>query len=143
MAAKHSAKTHSTETLEAIVAFVMAMVDDLVAWLDDVRAEAELRAAPITAAKTPDAEEFDTALAQNIMGTVQMIGGAVITIAVIVVVVNEVLTIDAVANSTGPMSSVIDSLETTGASAMILLVVGLVVAAAVALLGFFRGGGGF
>lgn len=75
-----------------------------------------------------------------IMREVQMIGGAVITIAVIVIVVNEVLTVDAVANSTGPFSGVIDSIETTGVAAMTLLVVGLLVAAAAALMNFFRGG---
>jgi predicted DNA repair protein MutK len=76
----------------------------------------------------------------DIMQTVQMIGGAVIGIAIITIVVNAVLTTDAVNASTGPFSGVIGSLETTGVSAMTLLVIGLLVAAASQLMSFFRGG---
>lgn len=71
-----------------------------------------------------------------IMQAVRMIGGAVVGIAVIVLVVNEVLTISAVENSTGPFGGVIDSLESTGVAAMTLLVVGLVVVAAQQIIGF-------
>jgi uncharacterized membrane protein len=99
-------------------------------------------AASGTAAKNfwDDQSHSDDVSDMPIMREVQMIGGAVITIAVIVIVVNEVLTTSAVNNSTGPFSGVIDSLETTGVSAMVLLVVGLLVAAAAALMSFFRGG---
>lgn len=76
----------------------------------------------------------------SIMDSVRMIGGAVIGIAVITIVVNEVLTTSAINNSTGPFSGVVTSLETTGVSAMTLLVVGLLVAAASQLMRFFRGG---
>lgn len=82
--------------------------------------------------------DFDADMA--IMDAVRMIGGAVIGIAVIVIVVNEVLTTSAVNNSSGPFSGVINSLETTGVSAMVLLVVGLLVAAASKLMSFFGGG---
>jgi len=75
-----------------------------------------------------------------VMGAVRMIGGAVVGIAVIVLVVNEVLTIGAVSNSTGPFSGVIDSLETTGVAAMTLLVVGLVVVAAQQIMSYMGGG---
>jgi len=74
------------------------------------------------------------------MRTVQMIGGAVIGIAIVTIVVNEVLTTSAVNNSTGPFGGVINSLETTGVAAMSLLVVGLLVAAASKLMSFFGGG---
>jgi hypothetical protein len=84
-------------------------------------------------------EEWDQAYNQ-MMRTVQMIGGAVIGIAVVTIVVNEVLTTGAVANSSGPFSGVIGSLETTGVAAMSLLVIGLLVAAASKLMGFFGGG---
>jgi len=76
-------------------------------------------------------------LEQNMMSAVRMIGGAVITIAIVVVVVNEVLTTDAVSTSNGPFAGVITSLESTGVAAMTLLVVGLLVAAASVLLGLF------
>ena len=75
-----------------------------------------------------------------VMQAVRMIGGAVVGIAVIVLVVNEVLTIGAVSNSTGPFSGVIDSLETTGVAAMTLLVVGLVVVAAQQIMSYMGGG---
>jgi hypothetical protein len=76
-----------------------------------------------------------------IMAQIRMIGGAVILIAIVVLVVNEVLTVNAINNSSGPFTSVIDSLNTTGVAAMSLLVVGLVVAAARAIMGFMGGGG--
>lgn len=82
--------------------------------------------------------DFDTDM--GVMQAVRMIGGGVIGIAVVVIVVNSVLTTNAVANSSGPFSGVIDSLETTGVSAMVLLVVGLLVAAASKLMTFFGGG---
>lgn len=84
-------------------------------------------------------EQWDQRYNQ-MMRTVQMIGGAVIGIAVVTIVVNEVLTTSAVNNSTGPFSGVISSLETTGVAAMSLLVIGLLVAAASKLMGFFGGG---
>lgn len=66
----------------------------------------------------------------GIMGSVKMIGSGVIGLAVITLVVNQVLTINAINNSSGPFTGVIDSINTTGESAMTLLVVGLLVAAA-------------
>lgn len=84
-------------------------------------------------------DDFDDQYNQ-MMRTVQMIGGAVIGIAVVVIVVNSVLTTDVVANTSGPFDGVIGSLETTGVAAMSLLVVGLLVAAASKLMSFFGGG---
>lgn len=76
----------------------------------------------------------------SIMNTVQMIGSAVIAIAVITIVVNQVLTTGAVQNTSGPFDPIIDRLGTTGVAAMSLLVIGLLVAAASQLMGFMRGG---
>lgn len=76
----------------------------------------------------------------GIMQTVQLIGSAVVAIAIIVIVVNEVLTTEAVTNTTGPFDPVIDTLGSTGVAAMSLLVVGLLVAAASQLMSFMRGG---
>lgn len=70
----------------------------------------------------------------RIMDMVRMIGGAVVLIAIVVVVVNSVLTTDAIANSSGPFDGVITDLETTGVAAMGLLVVGLLVAAGAAIM---------
>lgn len=66
----------------------------------------------------------------GIMDAVKLVGGAVIGIAVVTLVVNEVLSVGAIANSSGPFTAVIDSLETTGVAAMTLLVIGLLVVSA-------------
>ena len=111
------------------------LVSDKLGWdgqAEDIR---EFRTTP----ESERDEEWDQTYNQ-MMRTVQMIGGAVIGIAVIVIVVNEVLTTNAVNNSSGPFGGVIDSLETTGVAAMTLLVVGLLVAAASKLMSFFGGG---
>jgi predicted DNA repair protein MutK len=66
----------------------------------------------------------------GVLEAVKMVGGAVIGIAVTTLVVNEVLTVDSIANSTGPFTGVIDSITTTGVAAMTLLVIGLLVVSA-------------
>lgn len=76
----------------------------------------------------------------SIMQTVRAMGGALIGIAVLVVVLNEVFSLDAINNSTGSFSGVIDSLQSTGAAALGLLVVGLLILAANRVMGFFGGG---
>jgi len=89
---------------------------------------------------TEEWEEEGLAQAE-VMGTVRVIGGAMIGISVLVIVLNEVFSINSISNSTGPFSGIIDSLESTGVAAMSLLVVGLLVAAANRVMGFFGGGG--
>lgn len=75
------------------------------------------------------------------MGVVRVIGGAMIGIAVLVVVLTEIFQLEVIDETTGPFSSVIDSLESTGAAALGLLVIGLLVLAANRVMGFFGGGG--
>jgi len=83
----------------------------------------------------------DTVAQKNpVVREARLVGGAVITIAIVALVVNQVITSTALNNSTGPFSGVIDSLTTTGVAAMSLLVVGLLVVAANAILGRFGGG---
>jgi hypothetical protein len=77
----------------------------------------------------------------RMMGAVRAIGGAMIGIAILAVVLSEVFTLDAIANDTGPFSSTVDSLESTGGAALGLLVIGLLVVAANQVMGFFGGGG--
>jgi hypothetical protein len=89
-------------------------------------------------------DDYHDAMSQmGLTQAVRLVGGAVITIALVVIVVNEVLTINAINNSSGPFSGVIDSLNTTGVAAMTLLVVGLVVVAGRVIMGFMGGGDGF
>ena len=79
----------------------------------------------------------------DMMEVVRVIGGAMIGIAVLVVVLNQVFSLDAIANNSGPFSGVITSLENTGGAALGLLVIGLLVVGANRVMGFFGGGGGF
>lgn len=76
----------------------------------------------------------------DIMRTVRLIGGAMIGIAILVVVLNEVFGIGSINNSSGPFSGVIDSLKSTGGAALGLLVIGLLVAGANRVMSFFGGG---
>ena len=76
-----------------------------------------------------------------IMGAVRAIGGAMIGIAVLVVVLNEVFALDAISATDGPFSGVVDSLQTTGGAALGLLVIGLLVLGANRVMGFFGSGG--
>ena len=77
----------------------------------------------------------------NIMRVVRVLGGAMIGIAILVVVLNEVFSLQSINQSTGPFSGVIDSLQSTGGAALGLLVIGLLVLAANRVMGFFGGGG--
>ena len=77
----------------------------------------------------------------HIMGAVRMIGGAMIGIAILALVLTEVFTLDAMDVDEGPFAGVMDSLESTGAAALGLLVIGLLVLAANRVMGFFGGGG--
>jgi len=91
---------------------------------------------------TTASEYTDSELAEAaIMGVVRVIGGAMIGIAVLVVVLNEIFSIESIANTSGPFGGVVESLESTGVAALSLLVVGLLVAAANRVMGFFGGGG--
>jgi len=94
--------------------------------------------------ETTTAEEFaaDGLSQASIMQTVRLLGGALIGISVLVVVLNEVFSLDTIANGTGPFSGITDSLQSTGVAAMSLLVVGLLVVAANRVMGFFGGRGG-
>jgi len=77
----------------------------------------------------------------DMMGTVRVLGGSMIGIAILVVVLNEVFSLNQIANSTGAFSGVIDSLKSTGGAALGLLVIGLLVLGANRVMGFFGGGG--
>jgi len=77
----------------------------------------------------------------SIMQQVRLIAGAMVGISVLVIVLNTAFSIDSIANSSGPFSGTIDSLESTGGAALGLLVVGLLIVAANAVMGFFGRGG--
>jgi hypothetical protein len=76
----------------------------------------------------------------SIVRTVRLVGGAMITVLLITVVLNEVFA--AVDVSSGAFSGIADDLQTTGIAALSLLVVGLIVVSANRIMGIFGGGGG-
>ena len=81
----------------------------------------------------------------QIMGTVRLIGGAMIGIAVLALVLTEIFQLEQFSTDTdgnydGPFGSVLESLTTTGPAALGLLVIGLLIAAASRVMGFFGGG---
>lgn len=77
----------------------------------------------------------------DVMGTVRVILGAMIGLAVGIVVLNEVFSLNSITNSTGPFSDVIAQIENIGGAALGLIVIGLLVAAANQIMSFFGGGG--
>ena len=89
-----------------------------------------------------DELEAQTGLSQAmIMRTVRTVGGAMIGISVLVVVLNEVFSLDAIANSTGEFGGVIDQLTSIGGATLGLLVIGILVLGANRVMSFFGGGG--
>lgn len=76
----------------------------------------------------------------NIVRTVRLVGGAMITILLTAVVLNEVF--GAVSVGSGPFSQIGTDLQTTGVAAIGLLVVGLIIIAANRLMSIFGGNGG-
>lgn len=109
-----------------LVAMLLAFHNALVEVFDLERAGH----APVDAAQASE---------MGVMDAVKMVGGAVIGIAVITLVVNQVLTVGAINNSSGPFTAVINSLETTGVAAMTLLVVGLLVVSASYIMRYMEG----
>jgi hypothetical protein len=133
------AVSHSSEAESPFERFLMLLVTLVAGGYERVYEFVDTHAPEFTAA-APEPVEGETPR-MAIMQQIRMVGGAVILIAIVVLVVNEVLTVNAINNSSGPFAGVIDQLNTTGVAAMGLLVVGLVVAAARAIMGFMGGGG--
>ena len=78
----------------------------------------------------------------SVMGAIRVVGGALIMLGIILVVLNEVYTLETIANSTGPFSDQITAAQNTGGSALGLLIIGLLAAAGSRIMGMFGGGGG-
>lgn len=96
-------------------------------WADNV--EAQVKAG----AKAYEPEERF-----GIVGEARMLGGAMIVMLLVAVVLNEVYS--AVDVGSGPFSEIGTELETTGVAAIGLLVVGLIIVAANAIMSRFGGG---
>jgi len=82
-----------------------------------------------------------------ILGEVRVIAGAMVMLLVITLVLTEVYNAvnfetDTEGNYTGPFGDVVSTLETTGVAALTLLVVGLLVVAASAIMRYFGSGFG-
>jgi uncharacterized membrane protein len=86
-------------------------------------------------------DQLDDMVQADLMQTVRLLGGAMIGLAIITAVLTEVFTLSALDISSGPFSGIIGSIESTGAAALGLLVIGLLVIAANAVMQFFGGTG--
>jgi uncharacterized integral membrane protein len=75
-----------------------------------------------------------------ILQEARMIGGALIMLLIITLVLTEVYAAINIDNNS-TWYPIVESLETTGVSAVVLLVVGLLVISATAIMRFFGGGG--
>jgi hypothetical protein len=64
------------------------------------------------------------------------IGKGLATVAITVVILNQILTIDAINNSTGPFTGVIDSVANIGSSALTLVVLAFLVLGGAVAMGF-------
>lgn len=89
-------------------------------------ADEQFEAATVAPARETIADKL------GIMGEVRLVSGALIFILIIVLVISEVS--GAVNVTGGPFDSVMTSVESTGVSALVLLVVGILVVAAVAIM---------
>lgn len=76
---------------------------------------------------------------RGMMREVRIIGGGLIMVLIVTLVLTEVHAAAAV--DTGPFANVTTSLENTGVSALVLLIVGFLVIAATAIMRFFGAGG--
>lgn len=123
-----------TRVLAVLAMFMVRLQNEFMAAMEWVCGALGVKFAAPRTAEPVDADDL------SIMQAVRLVGGAVITIAVVVLVVNEVLTVQAINNTSGPFAPVIDSLGTTGVAAMTLLVIGLIVVAANQIMGFMGGG---
>jgi len=83
-------------------------------------------------------QQFDDK--NRIVATVRMMGGALVTLLLVGVVLNEIFT--SVNIGSGPFSELGTDIQNTGATALGLLVIGLLVVAANRIIGIFGGGGG-
>jgi hypothetical protein len=83
----------------------------------------------------------NTAMARMLISqVVQKVGGAMITIALVGVVVNQVLTTQVVQNTSGPLN-VVDQLGSTGQAAIGFLILALLVMAARVIMNIMGDGG--
>lgn len=85
-------------------------------------------------------EQKFAAADRAMMREVRIIGGGLVMVLIVTLVLTEVHSAAAV--DSGPFANVTTSLENTGVSALVLLIVGFLVIAATAIMRFFGGGFG-
>lgn len=107
------------------IAVLVAIMADLADMLPDLRSSAD-----------PIAESAlqGTRLEQSL--TAKTIGKTLVTIGLVVVVLNEVFSINAINNSTGPFASVVDTVENLGIAALTILTVGVIILAGAVAMNF-------
>jgi hypothetical protein len=81
----------------------------------------------------------DSTVEQN-GGMIERIAGGIMTVVLVAIVLNQMLTLEIVNSSSGPMSGLIDQATSVGTAALTLAILGFLAAAATLVLRFFRGG---
>lgn len=106
-----------------LLAFLAGLKTDYLDMVAEVRDEFE---GIVAAEWDSDASAVQKVrMAQNI--AVKTIARALVTVALSVVILNQIFTIDAVNNSSGPFTGLISTVENIGGAAITLTVVGLLV----------------
>jgi len=79
------------------------------------------------------------------MREIQIVGSGLVFVFILLIVLDEIFNATSYGSQGGPFSGLVDTIETTGTSALTLLVVGFIVVAASGIMRFFGagfGGGG-
>jgi len=74
------------------------------------------------------------------MREIQLVGSGLVFVFILLIVLDEIYNATDYGEGNGPFSGLVDTLETTGTSALTLLVVGFIVVAASAIMKFFGAG---
>lgn len=122
--------TVANRTARSVTEPVSKAVDVLMAaWYAYLMACTKLRAY-----MDEEAHVEGTRLGQG--ATAKRVGKGLVTIGLIVVVLNEVFSINAINNSTGPFAGVIGTVESLGTAALTILAVGFIILAGAVAMGF-------
>lgn len=74
------------------------------------------------------------------MREIQLVGSGLVFTFILLIVLDEIYNATDYGQGNGPFSGLVDTLETTGASALTLLVVGFIVVAASGIMRYFGAG---
>lgn len=113
------------EPITAVVAFLLALLDGATELLETLQAHMDAH------------EPVDTrgmSLAQSI--TAKSIGKGLMTVALVVIVLNQLFTLEIINNTSGPFAGLITTVENLGTAALTLVVLGFIILGAAVAMSF-------